>query len=149
MKELVALPLLSAMRNSFILTGCTLRTLECAVSDQVFPKLFQLALAFMSPLNSSMDEVTAKVAYTLSPGSMVLKLCTLSVLPWTLYFQPLGGTTVRVRPTTVSPMVLVNFTVTFWVVPGAQVWSPAGASIEAADATSSIGTSYFAATMFA
>ena len=62
MKLFVVLPLLSAMRNSLILTGCTLRTLECAVSDQDFPEMFQLALALMSPLNSSSEDVTAKVA---------------------------------------------------------------------------------------
>ena len=148
MNELVWLPLPSAMRNSFILTGSTFRTFWAAV-HWLLPAS-QLALAERSALMSFLPDVTENVTATLWPGSTGNPILRTLPLPFaTTLFQPLGVTRLISRSLMVWPDVLVKTAVTFWVVLGANVCSRLGLSTLLGALMLSIDTSYPAATTLA
>src|SRR3569833_20684 len=105
MKELVALAGPSAMRNSLIFTGLTLRTLIAVVSTRVRPLAVNDTLPPRSPLKAAPAEVTWKTALTLAPGATgadAVKLAGAGVA-----VQPLGRPKLKATPLTGASVMLV------------------------------------------
>src|SRR4030042_2249348 len=125
------------MRNSLSLTGLTFLTFSTAVSDCVllFPGIVQEALPTRSPLNASGPDVTKNVAFTISPGAIVLvNIFEGSPVFKTSDFHPLGTAMLSVRLLTGDPVVFVKVTVVFCKDCGENVWSPGGVPVTSARA---------------
>src|SRR3954453_963887 len=130
MNELVVLVgVLLPMRNSLILIGLTLRTLSAIDAARVSPDVSSHeALPMRSPLKLAGPAVTANVALTLCPGATGPGSVTdVSERPGTTEVHcALGRPMLSFTPVTGAPVVFVNVTTVFWVVPGANVCSPGG-----------------------
>src|SRR3954453_793320 len=112
MNELVPLAgLLEPMRNSLIFIWLGLST-RSAIDADWSP---HVAVPIRSPLKGAGPEVTLSVRLTLAPGATASATVTgASVV------QPAGTLMPSLTPETGAPVVLVNVTIVFWLVPGAN-----------------------------
>src|SRR5690348_14454588 len=152
MKESVGFEELELKRNSFILTGLTLRTFSAVASDWRLP-VFEFAhetLPTRSPLKAEGPEVTLKVALTVEPAATgSANFFEISVVPETKEVHCFGTEMLNVTPVAGSPLMFVKVAEISCDDPGANVCSLGGLAVAEAGARVSRGRSYLAATMLA
>src|SRR3954470_24791983 len=113
------------MRNSLILTGLVSRTRSVVVSRRQtwFFGLIHLTRPARSPSNGVRPAVTVNVALTRPPGATAGKVFERAPVPATTARHRAGVDRLSRTPTAREPVVLVNVSVTFWLVPSAKVWT--------------------------